>query len=128
MYFIQVGTNGVIAFSEPIYATGITSSFPNGAPGVYVVAPYWDDVDLRLAGNVSYEVHSRRENNPGSNLLLDQVSNFVKGSTGQSFSGSWMLVAEWKEVHPWPHGYGLSEVQLMLIYPNALLVREPTRH
>ena len=51
-------------------------------------------------------MHSRSGNNPGSNQLLDQVGSFVNKSTGQSFQGSWMLVAEWKEVHPWPHGLG----------------------
>jgi hypothetical protein len=68
------------------------------------VAPYWDDVDIRLAGNISYEVHSRSTNNPESNRLLDDVSSFVEDSIGQSFQGSWMLIAEWREVHPWPHG------------------------
>ena len=102
MHFIQVETNGMISFSEPIYRSS-TEPFPDGAPGVYVVAPYWDDVDIRLTGNISYEVHSRSTNNPRSDQLLDDVSGFVENSTGQSFQGSWMLVAEWKEVHPWPH-------------------------
>jgi hypothetical protein len=94
----------MISFSEPIYDPTTMAPFPDGAPDSYVVAPFWDDVDLRLAGNIYYEVHSRSANNPGSNQLLDEVSGFVEDSIAQSFQGSWMLIAEWKEVHPWPHG------------------------
>ena len=112
----------MISFSEPIYGAN-TANFPDGAPGAYVVAPYWDDVDLRRAGTISYEVHSMRGNNPGSNQLLDEVSGFVENSTGQSFQGSWMLVAEWKEVHPWPHGSSLA-----LLYPGTALVSIALRH
>ena len=112
----------MVSFSEPIYSV-ITISFPVGAPGAYVVAPYWDDVDLRHAGTVSYEIHSMRGNNPGSNQLLDEVSGFVENSTGQSFQGSWMLVAEWKEVHPWPHGSWFAP-----FYPETALVSEALRH
>ena len=112
----------MISFSEPIYRAN-TVPFPDGAPGAYVVAPYWDDVDIRIAGTISYEVHSRRGNNPGSNQLLDEVSSFVEDSIGQSFQGSWMLVAEWKEVHPWPHG----SPSLSPFYPETLLVSEALR-
>ena len=109
----------MITFSEPIY-TLIIAPFPDGAPGAYVVAPYCDDVDIRLAGDISYEVHSRIGNNPGSNQLLDEVSGFVEASTGQSFQGSWMLIAEWKEVHPWPHGS--NDPLLLALYPERVLV------
>ena len=116
----QVGTNGIFAFSEPFYAP-LARPFPGGAPGAYIVAPYWDDVDIRLAGNISYEVHSRSANNPGSNRLLDEVSDFVEDSTGQSFEGSWMLVAEWREVHPWPHGVG-NPIIWTIFFPELVRV------
>ena len=115
----QVGTNGIFSFSEPFYSASPTP-FPGGAPGAYIVAPYWDDVDLRRAGNLSYEVHSRRENNPESNQLLEEVSGFVEDSIRQSFQGSWMLVAEWKEVHPWPHG--VDNPIWSLFFPELVLV------
>ena len=98
----------------------LATRFPGSASGAYIVAPYWDDVDIRLAGNISYEVHSRSTNNPRSDQLLDEVSGFVGDSTGQSFQGSWMLVAEWKEVHPWPHGVG-SPIWT-LFFPELVLV------
>ena len=113
---MQVEINGIISFSEPVYHI-ITPPFPEGAPGAYFVAPYSDDIDLRLAGDISYEVHSRSTNNPGSDRLLDEVSGFVEDSTGQSFEGSWMLVAEWREVHPWPHG----DPTLSWLFPESSL-------
>ena len=88
----------------------------------YLVAPYWDDVDIRLAGNISYEVHSRSNNNPGSNQLLDQISQFIEDSSGDSFQGDWMLVAEWEEVHPWPHGLSQSSPIWELFFPELVLV------
>ena len=117
----QVGTNGIFSFSEPFY-TASARRFPVGASGAYIVAPYWDDVDIRVAGNISYEVHSRIGNNPGSNQLLDEVSGFVEASTDQSFQGSWMLVAEWKEVHPWPHGLAQGAPFWTLFFPELVLV------
>lgn len=119
----QVGTNGIFAFSEPFYSPS-ARPFPGGAPGAYVVAPYWNDIDIRRAGNISYEVHSRSVNNPGSNRLLDEVSGFVEDSTDQSFEGSWMLVAEWREVHQYPHG----DPTRSQFYPGTSLVSEGLRH
>ena len=95
----QIGTNGYFSFSEPFY-----SASPQTFPGVstdvssfYLVAPFWDDVDLRRRGNIFYEVHTTET----SQSLLSQVSNFVSNG---SFSGTWMLVARWDEVHSWPDG------------------------
>lgn len=119
---IQVGTNGIISFSEPFYSPSATHfpSFSSSVAGAYLVAPYWDDIDIRLAGNISYEVHSSSSNNLGSHQLLNRISNFVEESTGSAFNGSWMLVAEWEGVHPWPHGIG-SPI-LVLFYPNMNMV------
>ena len=121
MHFLQVGTNGMISFSEPFYSA-VATPFPGSAASAYIVAPYWDDVDIRLTGNVSYEVHSRSGNNPGSNQLLDEVSSYVEVLIGQSFQGIWMLVAEWKEVHPWPHGNSVDNPTWSLFYPELALV------
>ena len=118
----QVGTNGIFSFSAPFYSA-VARAFPSTLSTVanaYLVAPYWDDVDIRLAGNISYEVHSRSNNNPGSNQLLDQISQFVEDSTGDSFQGDWMLVAEWEEVHPWPHG--LDNPIFQIFFPELVLV------
>ena len=66
------------------------------------MAPFWSDVDLRRDGAVLYEVHS--EDNIPSQPLLRNVSSFISARTGASFEGTWMLVVEWDDVHPYPHG------------------------
>lgn len=119
---MQVGTNGIFSFSEPFYSP-IPRRFPSTSSSVaraYLVAPYWDDIDIRIAGNISYEVHSRNGDDLGSNQLLKTISNFVEESTSQSFNATWLLVAEWKEVHPWPHGLG--DPFLLLFFPNSNMV------
>ena len=117
-----MGTNGIFAFSAPFYSAAATP-FPGVSTTIsaaYLVAPYWDDVDISLAGNISYEVHSSRSNSLESNQLINRISDFIAGSTGQPFQGSWMLIAEWEEVHPWPHG--LNNPILNLFFPEVALV------
>lgn len=58
---------------------------------MYIVAPFWDYFDLRGGGNIFYEIHSLES----SQSLLSQVSSFVSNG---SFSGNWMLVAQWDQV------------------------------
>ena len=54
-----------------------------------------------MAGEVSYEVHS------GADSLLNGVSTFIRSYEESEFLGTWMLVAEWNQVHPNPHGDGI---------------------
>ena len=77
---MQVGTNGIITFGEPLYL-----NYPELFPGIrseianaFILAPFWDNVDIRKTGNISYEVHSRITNNEGSLELLQQsVSSYA---------------------------------------------------
>ena len=80
--------------------------FPTTNPDIYwdfVVAPFWSDVDLRLAGSASWEIHTAAQ----SQNLIDMVSEFIQNNIDSSdFSGSWMMITYWEDVHPWPHGAG----------------------
>lgn len=67
------------------------------------MAPFWSDVDLRVAGNVFYQVVTQRASQEANNVLT-QVSDFVSNRTNDDFSGTWMLVVMWDQVHPYPHG------------------------
>ena len=99
MYIVQISTNGYFSFSEPFYEE-VPEQFPGTTADVialYLVAPFWDNIDLRRRGNIFYEVHSL----DSSPSLLSQVSHFVSDGL---FSGTWMLVAQWDQVHPWPDG------------------------
>lgn len=78
-----------------------------------MLAPFWSDVDNTLGnGEINYEVHTMASGNTGSRSLLEQVSDFVYNYTGNDFSGTWMLVAEWKGVHQYPAEENLDEVSL----------------
>ena len=120
---LQINTNGIMSFREPFY-----SPFPQVFPGTsssisnaYLIAPFWEDVDIRNAGDIYYETHD--VNNSRSSELLAQVSGFVSNQTGTSFSGTWMAVAFWDQVHPYPHGLPPAFLQFLIgIYPDLYQV------
>ena len=68
-----------------------------------MVAPFWSDIDTRKAGSVFYEAHQRGVNE-GSNAALERLSGFISAQWSVNFTASWMLVAQWDRVHPYPHG------------------------
>ena len=71
----------------------------------YIVAPFWANIDTRIAGDILYEVHTE-DSNPE---LLHLVSRFIATEKRVRFSGRWMLVAEWNNV---PQYSGLSNGQV----------------
>jgi fibulin 1/2 len=64
------------------------------------VAPFWSDNDIRTYGSVCYEVFDQSSDS----LIIEDVSEYISDQTGSDFEGTWMLLAEWNEVHPYPHG------------------------
>ena len=54
-----------------------------------------------FVGQVCYQ--SFDINNPLTEPVFSQVNNFIQGNQNVSFVGTWMLVMEWKDVHPNPH-------------------------
>ena len=106
--------NGLISFGRP-FTYHVPTLFPSSLSVVrnaYLLAPYWSDVDTRQDGEVGYEIHASFVNNDGSDQLLDQVNEFVSNYTGQDFSGTWMLVAEWTEVPSYPGTSSLVSIKL----------------
>lgn len=71
----------------------------------YLVAPFWDDVDIRRRGNIYFEVHTSEY----SSNFLTKVSTFV--TPDGSFTGTWMVLAQWDMVHSWPDGENESTRQ-----------------
>lgn len=103
--FQQIGSNGLISFGTAINPFG-ASLFPSNVPEThfgYILAPFWADADLRLDGEIYYELHTSGDNSI-SDQLLNQVNGFISRELGVLFEGNWMMVATWDEVHPWPHG------------------------
>jgi len=74
-----------------------------------VVAPYWTDNDIRREGNVSYEVFQLQATGVYGDQLLDDISSIIRERKMSSdFKGIFMILAEWKDVHPYPHGASSS--------------------
>ena len=69
----------------------------------YVVAPFWADHDIRKMGEVYYEV-LKKGRSRSEDAVLNEVNQYVSLSTEQSFVGTFMILAEWRNVHPYPHG------------------------
>ena len=92
---------------------------------LFLVAPFWDDVDLGISGNIFYEVHTNFTGNEDSIDLMSQVDSYIQGETGSDFHGRWMIVVLWERVHPWPHGIqDIVNPYYLFIHPDYVLVRE----
>ena len=94
----------MISFSKPFHKW-----YPSPFPGhyyqrrFYVVAPYWADHDIRKSGEVYYETFEKGKSKT-DDVVLDEVNRYVSLNTGQYFTGTFMILAEWQNVHPYPHG------------------------
>ena len=85
-------TNGLISFDIP-YTFFFNQPFPGTVSNLYLIAPFWDDVDIRSeSGTISYEIHT-------SGPSLETVSSYVRSQTNSSFEGYWMIVVYWDRVH-----------------------------
>lgn len=127
---MQVNENGVISFDEPW-----AFSHPNRFPTTYVhsrlghaLAPFWSDNDIRKEGDVRYvAIEGNSAPDDGGNIFFE-ASNFVNrrfvAEDEPSFVPTWMLVAQWDHVHPYPHGSddheGIDEDYLRRVNKNAL--------
>ncbi|KAJ1132104.1 hypothetical protein NDU88_010434 [Pleurodeles waltl] len=85
-----VNTNGVVSFGVAV-SQYTSDPFPL-SDGRAFVAPFWADVDIRIAGNVFY-----RESRNAT--LLRRASNEVHRYFGlSSFNATWLYIATWDKV------------------------------
>ena len=85
-------TNGLISF-DTSYTSSSNRPFPGVVSNRYLIAPFWDDVDIRFnGGTISYEIHTTGE-------VLYSVSEYIQQRTGTNFEGYWMMVVFWDSVH-----------------------------
>ena len=71
--------------------------------GRYVFAPYWSDNDIRREGTVRY-VLIKKGTGDGSPDYLAIAGLIVQRRYFRDFQARAMLVAQWENVHPFPHG------------------------
>ena len=93
-----MGTNGLLSFGSS-YNDISNENFPGSSAigSRYLVAPFWGDIDISRdrAGQISYEIHQ-------SGYYLDQVNDFLLLKRPSGFNPTWMLVAYWDSVRPYP--------------------------
>ena len=95
-YLSQVSNNGLFSFNEvsSLFSPEIFSS----GSSRYIVAPFWDDANVRDGGSIFYEIHSCTSFNARSVELLQRVSSLISEVEEVSFLGSWMLVGMWEDL------------------------------
>ena len=105
-FILQISTNGIFSFGQECLQDS-PLPFPSSDATIYfshLVAPYWSNIDTRLDGHVNYEVHTMGERST-FNDYLGRVSSLINSEEDDpDFIGSWMIVATWDNVHPFPHG------------------------
>lgn len=120
MILFQVNENGAFSFEDPWQF-----SHPNRFPTSYlssrqshVLAPFWSDNDIRKEGTVRYVTLENGSSTRGD-MIMNETANYVNCNlvTGDEiFQPTWMIIAQWDQVHPHPHGAdsheGISEEYL----------------
>ena len=90
---IQVASDGYFSFGRAV--TCCPNLLSSSSTSNYIVAPFEANTNIATGtGRISYEVH----NLTTSPSLLSQVNRYVQQSMQSRFYGTWMLVAEWKNV------------------------------
>ena len=76
-----------------------------------IVAPYAADIDPMLSDTVKYT-----EFTSSSNYQIRTVSNFIDDQTGDNFDGTYMMVAEWRNVVRYNSRYSAVSIRLHVLY------------
>lgn len=88
----------MISFGRYVFESTDPALFPTTSPDIfwsYVVAPFWANFNATQYGNVSWEIHDISQ----SPDLLNQVNNFIQVDEGINFTGTWMMIGFWEELH-----------------------------
>ena len=72
----------------------------------FVFAPYWSDNDIRREGTVRYVVIKEGEGDffDDSSIFISAATSLVRRIHFREFQARAMLVAQWENVHSYPHG------------------------
>ena len=81
-----MNTNGILSFRAP-FTTATSQNFPRSSD--VLIAPFWDDVNTNVAGNIFYRFSSDQS-------LLGLLSSFI--TDGSGFSPTSLFIATWDRV------------------------------
>ena len=83
-----MSSNGVLSFRQP-FSKYATVPFPFATE--ILIAPFWIDVDIQLAGQVSYRFSTDQS-------LLDAAQVLINESLNVYFSPAFLFIATWDKV------------------------------
>ena len=120
---MQISSNGLISFGSR-FTSFVPQSFPISSN---VIAPYWDDIDLRNKGVVRYTVVTR--SHPTLSCLLDLTNDLIEELENVEFNATWVLVARWIDVCPFGDSscFEVSIVICILIFLDIEIKFVPLR-
>ena len=117
---------------DPPGETGTDFSAVNGRD-VVAIAPFWSNNDIRTLNSIPAPVRyeSYGMGPPFVDARLAVISEFISNKTVSNFSGTWMLLAEWRGCPPFPAGDStlaasypdpdyLTQVSQLALYKRAL--------
>ncbi len=97
--------NGVISIGTSHFNFFSPNHFPTTFSAISasnVLAPYWNDHDLRSNNSaINYNAYSI-EMGPEAISKINMISTLISNQRAMNFSGIWMLVAEWDNVQSYP--------------------------
>ena len=106
-----MGTNGLLSFGDSYNSFSNQQFSPSDTR--YLVAPFWDDVDIRGGnGDIYYQTYNNDSDD--SKFFLDQVNGYLQTVRPTGFEATWMMVAFWDGVHPYFGAFNpeVSTIQL----------------
>lgn len=115
--------NGVISIGDSLFTTYVPQLFP--LSGSNVIAPFWNDHDPRGGDSkVYYKVYTR-DQSTSSNEKINMVGQLVtsKKNLDNNFIGSWMLVAYWNNVPPYPYVSICNCLYNIIIFSNDVILQ-----
>lgn len=113
---MQISSHGMISFGTS-FADYIPRSFPINVP---VVAPFWDDSDLRGSGYALYDVITRF--NDAFNII-NEVKNFLKVTERVIINPNWVVVARWINVCPFQNRHCRNPVIKVHVYIHIYMCK-----
>ena len=112
----QVNTNGILSFRFP-FSSFIPRRFPLCCTPL--IAPFWDDVDIRRSGNIFY----RQTTNT---TLLQRAHNQLQESfpSAGNFTPTFLFIATWERVPEFGGGSQVPTPCISKAQLSSLLQRD----
>ena len=85
---MQVSTNGVLSFRNS-FTNFISRPFPRSTN--VLIAPFWDDSDVRNGGQVLFRLSD-------NDALLNQVGSTINDALDDDFSPGLLFIATWSRI------------------------------